>query len=52
VKECARFDLTFCCLQKVRWWCTGSKLTELNSGEKYEFHWTGYQKNREDVVGL
>ena len=30
----------------------GSKMVCLDTGEKFEFHWAGYQKKREAGVGI
>ena len=51
-KEVARFNLLFCCLQEVRWRDTNSKLIQLDTGEEFEFHWSGYKKKREAGVGI
>jgi len=51
-KQAAQLKLSICCLQEVKYRNTGSKLIELDSGEKYEFHWCGMKKRREAGVGV
>ena len=51
-KEAAQAGLSFCCLQEVKYKNSGSKLIELDSGEKYEFHWCGMKKRRTAGVGI
>ena len=51
-KQVAKLNLTFCCLQEVKYRNNGKKLVELDSGEKYEFHWCGMKKRREAGVGI
>ena len=51
-KEVARAGLSFCCLQEVKYRNSGRKLIELDSGEKYEFHWCGMKKRRTAGVGI
>ena len=51
-KEVARFNLLFCCLQEVRWRDSNSKLIQLDTGEAFEFHWSGYKRKREAGVGI
>lgn len=51
-KEINRAGLTFCCLQEVRYRNSGNKLIELDTGEKYEFHWSGPKRRREAGVGI
>ena len=51
-KEVSRADLTFCCLQEVKYLNSGKKLIELDNGEKFEFHWCGKKKRREAGVGF
>ena len=45
-------DIQFLLLQEVRWRGTGNKLIELDTGEKFEFHWSGYKRKREAGVGI
>ena len=42
--------MQFLLLQEVRWRGTGNKLIELDTGEKFEFHWSGYKRKREAGV--
>ena len=42
----------FCCLQEVRWRDIDSKVIQLDTGEAYEFHWSGYKKKREAGVAI
>ena len=51
-KEVARQNLTFCCLQEVKYRNSGKKLINLDTGEKFEFHWCGMKKRREAGVGI
>ena len=51
-KQAAKLKLSICCLQEVKYRNTGNKLIELDSGEKYEFHWCGMEKRREAGVGV
>ena len=51
-KEIAKANLLFCCLQEVRWRGIDSKIIQLDTGEKYEFHWCGHKKKREEGVGI
>ena len=51
-KQAAKLKLSICCLQEVKYRNTGNKLIELDSGEKYEFHWCGMKKRREAGVGV
>ena len=51
-KEVARANLAFCCLQEVKYRNSGKKLINLDSGEKFEFHWCGMKKRREAGVGI
>lgn len=48
-KELNRRNLAVCCL---RWRESGAKLVTLDTGEKFEFHWSGYKKKREAGVGI
>ena len=45
-KQAAKLKLSICCLQEVKYRNTGNKLIELDSGEKYEFHWCGMKKKK------
>ena len=51
-KEVAKSQLAFCCLQEVRWGDVGAKIIRLDSGEEFEFHWSGYKKKRQAGVGI
>ena len=51
-KEIAKSELAFCCLQEVRWRDVGSKIIRLDTGEEFEFHWSGYKKKRQAGVGI
>ena len=51
-KEIAKADLSFCCLQEVKYRGSGQKLIRLDSGESYEFYWCGMKKRREAGVGF
>ena len=51
-KEACRANLTICALQEVRWTGSGAQVIEVNTGEQYEFHWSGYKRKREAGVGL
>ena len=51
-KEVEKAGLSLCCLQEVKYRNSGSRLIELDSGEKYEFHWCGMKKRRTAGVGL
>ncbi|XP_066921086.1 uncharacterized protein [Clytia hemisphaerica] len=51
-KEMSKTGLQFLSLQEVRWKGVDSKLIELDTGEKYEFHWSGFKRKREAGVGI
>ena len=51
-KEMSKTDMQFLLLQEVRWRGTGNKLIELDTGEKFEFHWSGYKRKPEAGVGI
>ena len=51
-KQIAKLELSFCCIQEVKYRNSGKKLIELDSGEKFEFHWSGMKKRREVGVGI
>jgi len=51
-KVLAKASMAFCCLQEVRWRNVGSRMVCLDTGEKFEFHWIGYQKKREAGVAI
>ena len=44
--------MTFLLLQEVRWRDNGNKLIQLDTGEKFEYHWCGFKKKREAGVGI
>ena len=52
VKEIDRANLEFCAIQEIRRIAKEGKIVELDNGNKYEIHWSGYQKKREAGVGL
>ena len=43
-KQVAQLGLTFCCLQEVKYRNKGNKVVELDTGEKFEYHWYGMKK--------
>ena len=49
-KQLAKLNLTFCCLQEVKYHGSGSKLIVLDSGEEYQYYWCGMKKKREAGV--
>ena len=51
-KEAAKANLSFCCLQEVRYRNSGSKVITLNTGESYVFFWGGPKKRRDGGVGI
>ena len=51
-KQVAKLNLSFCCLQELKYRNTGKQLITLDSGGKYEFHWCGTKKRREGGVGM
>ena len=51
-KQIAKLKLSFCCIQEVKYRNSGKKLIKLDSGKKYEFHWSGMKKRREAGVGM
>ena len=51
-KELSKSDMAFLLLQEVRWRDIGNKLIQLDTGEKFEFHWCGFKKKREVGVGI
>lgn len=51
-KEMSKTDMQFMLLQEVRWRGIGSKIIELDTGDKFEFHWSGYKRKREAGVGI
>ena len=51
-KELSKSDMTFLLLQEVRWRDNGNKLIQLDTGEKFEYHWCGFKKKREAGVGI
>ena len=51
-KQVAKLNLSFCCLQELKYRNTGKQLITVDSGEKYEFHWCGMRKRREAGVGM
>jgi len=44
--------MKFLLLQEVRWRGIGSKLIEIDNGDKFEFHWSGYKRKREAGVRI
>ena len=51
-KEIVRAGLSFCCLQEVKYRNTGNKLTRLDTGEEFEFHWCGQNRRRDAGVRI
>ena len=51
-KQVAQLGLTFCCLQEVKYRNKGNKVVELDTGEKFEYHWYGMKKRRTAGVGI
>ena len=51
-KQIAQENLTFCCLQEVKYRNSGKKIIELNTGQKFNFFWCGQKKRRAAGVGL
>ena len=51
-KEVARTKLELCCIQEVKYRNSGKKIIYLDSGESYEFHWSGNKKRRTAGVGF
>ena len=51
-KEAAKANLSFCCLQEVRYRNSGSKVITLNTGESYVFFWGGPKKRIDGGVGI
>ena len=45
-------NLTFCCMQEVRYRNTGKKIIRLKNGAKYVFIWSGNKKRRDAGVGF
>ena len=44
--------MEFLLLQEVRWRGIGSKIIEIDNGDKFEFHWSGFKRKREAGVGI
>ena len=42
--------MIFCCLQEVKYRNIGKKIVELDSGEKYEFHWCGIKCDKDITI--
>jgi exonuclease III len=51
-KQIAQENLTFCCLQEVKYRNSGKKIIELNNGKKFNFFWCGQKKRRCAGIGL
>lgn len=51
-KELSKTNMEFLLLQEVRYRGIGSKLIEIDTGEKFEYHWSGYKRKREAGVGI
>ena len=51
-KEAAKADLSFCCLQEVRYRNCGNKVIALDTGERFVFLWSGQKKRRDTGVGI
>ena len=46
----SKTDIQFLLLREIHWRETDNKLIELDPGEKFEFHWSGYKRKREAGV--
>ena len=44
--------MEFLLLQEVRQRDKGSKIIEIDNGDKFEFHWSGFKHKREAGVGI
>ena len=51
-KEVARAGLSICLLQEVRYRNNGQRIIRLNTGESYEFVWSGPKRRRETGVAF
>ena len=51
-KQISKMDLSFCCIQEIKYRNSGKKLIELDNGRKYHFLWCGTKKRRQDGVGI
>ena len=51
-KQISKMDLSFCCIQEMKYRNTGKKLIELDNGKKYHFLWCGTKKKRQHGVGI
>ena len=52
MKQINKSGVIFCGLQEVRRTGSGHKLVELDTGEKYDFYWSGFKQKREHGVGI
>ena len=52
VKTIAEANLSFCCLQEVKYRNNGTKVITLNTGESYIFIWCGQKRRRDAGVGV
>ena len=50
--EVAKANLSFCCLQEVRYRNHGKKVITLTTGESFAFFWCGQKKRRNAGVGI
>ena len=51
-KEAAKANLSFCCIQEVKYLNSGSKVITLDTGDSYVFIWSGQKKRRNAGVGV
>ena len=51
-KEIPKFELSFCCLNEIKYRNSGGKLIQLDNGEKYEFLWCWTKNRRTADVGI
>ena len=51
-KEAAKANLSFCCIQEVKYLNSGSKVITLDTGDSFVFLWSGQKKRRNAGVGV
>ena len=51
-KEAAKANLSFCCIQEVKYLNSGSKVITLDTGDSYVFIWSGQKKRQNAGVGV
>ena len=51
-KEAAKANLSFCCIQEVKYLNSRSKVITLDTGDSYVFIWSGQKKRRNAGVGV